>query len=49
MSPALAGGFFTIESPGKTQARIFKCHIRGEGHRVCDQLMDIFSDLLVGR
>ena len=49
VSPALAGGFFTIESPGKTQARIFKCHIRGEGHRVCDQLMDIFSDLLVGR
>ena len=42
MSLALAGGFFTIESPGKTQARIFKGNIRGEGHRVGNQLMDIF-------
>ena len=42
VSPALAGGFFTTELPGKTQARIFKGNIRGESHRVCDQLVDIF-------
>ena len=42
VSLALAGRFFTIESPGKTQARIFKGNIRGEGHRVGNQLMDIF-------
>ena len=39
--PALVGGFLTTAPPGKPQIKVFKDSVRGEGLRMCDQLMDL--------
>ena len=38
-----------LRHQGSPQARVFKDSVRGESHRMCDQLVDLFSDWLVVR